>query len=117
MAKRRRLIALLTTLAVAWTALWPLVSSARVLLGSEATPLCHQAGMQVDPGEMPAQGNSMPLHHGVLRRFLGAGFGSPLEFSVGSVSLEAGARRSADVAIHLPRPRRALNRGAAISRV
>jgi hypothetical protein len=108
MTRRRRLIALLTTLAVAWTALWPLVSSARALLSSEATPLCHQAGMQVSPDEAPAQGKQhCPL---CIMAFFGA-FSAPvsvppLEFSVGSVSLEAWCSPlTADVAIHLPHGR------------
>jgi hypothetical protein len=49
----RRTLWLFTTLTVAWTALWPLVSSAHALLASEPVELCHQAGMQVAPGEMP----------------------------------------------------------------
>ena len=53
MTARRRMIAFLTTLAVAWTALWPLVSSAHALWTEEPVMLCHQAGMQVTPGEMP----------------------------------------------------------------
>jgi len=44
---------LFTTLTVAWMALWPLVSAAHALLASEPVELCHQAGMQVAPGEMP----------------------------------------------------------------
>lgn len=52
---RRRIVCLFTALAVAWTALWPLVSAARVMAGGEAVPLCHQAGMMVQPGEMPMQ--------------------------------------------------------------
>jgi hypothetical protein len=37
--------------AVAWVALWPLVTTAHALTGAEPMPLCHQAGMQVDIGE------------------------------------------------------------------
>ena len=47
------MLCLLTALTVAWTALWPLVSSAQALFGAERVELCHQAGMQVAPGEMP----------------------------------------------------------------
>jgi hypothetical protein len=54
----RRSIALLAAFAVAWTALWPLVSSAHALLASEPVELCHQAGMQVAPGEMPMKPGS-----------------------------------------------------------
>jgi hypothetical protein len=49
----RRLVALATALAVLWTALWPLVSSAHSLGAEEPMPLCHQAGMQVSP-DIPA---------------------------------------------------------------
>ena len=49
----RRLVALATALSVAWTALWPLVSSAHLMGANEPMPLCHQAGMQVSP-DMPA---------------------------------------------------------------
>lgn len=55
MSLRRRIVCLLTTLSVAWTALWPLVSSAHALWANEGMPLCHQAGMQVAPDEMPMQ--------------------------------------------------------------
>lgn len=48
----RRAIALLTTLVVGWTALWPLVSAARARLAHEEVILCHQAGSMVAPGEM-----------------------------------------------------------------
>ena len=44
---------LFATLAVAWTALWPLVSSAHALFAAEPVELCHQAGTQVAPGEKP----------------------------------------------------------------
>ena len=55
MGSRRRLIALATALCVAWTSLWPLVSSAHLLVADESVPLCHQAGMQVAPGMAPMQ--------------------------------------------------------------
>ncbi|MGZ5113874.1 MAG: DUF2946 family protein [Usitatibacter sp.] len=109
MTNLRRLIALLTTLAVAWTALWPLVSSARALASSEPMALCHQAGMQVDPGEAPAQEGKQhcPL---CIMAFYGAFSPSvsipPLQFSVGSVSLDAYCTPlAADVAVHLPQGR------------
>lgn len=109
MTSRRRLIALLTTIAVAWTALWPLVSSARVLWSSEPMALCHQAGMQVSPAQAPAQEGKQhcPL---CIMAFFGA-FSPPpsvppLEFSVGSVSLDAYCSPlTADVAVHLPQGR------------
>jgi len=56
----RRLVAVTTALAVAWTALWPLVSSAKLIVSGEAMPLCHQAGMQVDPSVSPEDGAPAP---------------------------------------------------------
>ena len=53
MISHRRLVALATTAAIAWTALWPLVSSAPFLAVGDAVPLCHQAGMQVSPDQAP----------------------------------------------------------------
>jgi hypothetical protein len=54
----RRLVAIIAMLAVAWTALWPLISSARVIASGEAMPLCHQAGTQVDPSQSREDGGS-----------------------------------------------------------
>lgn len=51
----RRLPALLAIFAVAWASLWPLVTSLEAKLAGDDMPLCHQAGMQVAPGEMPSQ--------------------------------------------------------------
>jgi hypothetical protein len=56
----RRLVALTAAFAVAWTALWPLVSSARVMAEGEAMPLCHQAGMMVDPSVSPQEQGQHP---------------------------------------------------------
>lgn len=56
----RRLVAVTTALAVAWTALWPLVSSAKLIASGEAMPLCHQAGMQVDPSAPTDESGSPP---------------------------------------------------------
>ncbi len=53
MSLRRRIPALIAAVAVAWTALWPLVSAARSAALGEAVMLCHQAGSQVPMGEMP----------------------------------------------------------------
>jgi hypothetical protein len=47
MRSRRAFVACLALLAVAWTALWPLVSAAHASYAHEAMPLCHQAGMAV----------------------------------------------------------------------
>ena len=54
MRQARRLVSLFAIAAIAWTALWPLVSSLEASLASEATPLCHMAGMEVPIGEAPA---------------------------------------------------------------
>jgi hypothetical protein len=53
MIRRRRIVAFIAALCVAWTALWPLVSAARAASMDLAVPLCHQAGSQVAMGEMP----------------------------------------------------------------
>ena len=55
MQSRRRIFSAFVALAVAWTALWPLVSAARALTQDAPVPLCHQAGSQVAMGEMPDQ--------------------------------------------------------------
>jgi hypothetical protein len=47
-------------LAVAWTALWPLVSSAHALLAAETPMLCHQAGSLVAPDEAPVKPDAPP---------------------------------------------------------
>jgi len=55
MKSRRRILAFFTALSIAWTALWPLVSQAHLLVSGEDMPLCHQAGMQVSPDMAPMQ--------------------------------------------------------------
>lgn len=50
---RGRLIPAFTALCVAWTSLWPLVSSAQALLAGDETRLCHQAGQAVPIGLAP----------------------------------------------------------------
>ena len=55
MRAARRLVACLAIAAVAWTALWPLVSSLEASIASEPIPLCHQAGMEVALGEAPTK--------------------------------------------------------------
>jgi hypothetical protein len=60
---RRRFVALCALLAVAWVALWPLITTAQSLAFADAVPLCHQAGMQVGMGEPvmdPAEGSPQP---------------------------------------------------------
>jgi hypothetical protein len=52
---RRRVLSAFVALAVAWAALWPLVSAARAASVDAVVPLCHQAGSQVAMGEMPDQ--------------------------------------------------------------
>ena len=58
----RRLAAFAAMLAVAWVALWPLVSAAHALAFSEPVPLCHQAGLQVGTDEAPEDGMPIPPH-------------------------------------------------------
>ena len=55
MRMSRRPVALLAILVVAWTALWPLVSSLHAASASEPMPLCHMAGMEVAPAIAPAE--------------------------------------------------------------
>ncbi len=55
MKKAQRLVSLAAIVAVAWTALWPLVSSLEASIASEAMPLCHQAGMDVAIDEAPTK--------------------------------------------------------------
>ena len=62
-APSRRRAAIATLLAVLWTALWPLLSSAHALASSGSMPLCHMAGMQVaadEPAENPTDGMPQP---------------------------------------------------------
>jgi hypothetical protein len=58
----RRLAAFAAMLAVAWTALWPLLSAAHAVAFAEPMPLCHQAGLQVaaDEEASPEQPNTPP---------------------------------------------------------
>jgi len=56
----RRLVAVTAALAVAWAALWPLLTSAKLIASGEAMPLCHQAGMQVDPSVTPEGSGGAP---------------------------------------------------------
>ena len=47
---RRRLFALIAVLAVAWGALWPLVSAARPKSAGIPSFICTQSGVQQHPG-------------------------------------------------------------------
>jgi hypothetical protein len=115
MTSRRRFVSLLALLAVAWTALWPLVTSLEAKIAGEEMPLCHQAGMQVAPGEMPQQpeapGQKGKVHCPLcVMAFYGA-FDAPVaepEFHlVGrAIALDASfATHAHRVAIHLPESR------------
>ncbi|HSN19969.1 MAG TPA: hypothetical protein VLS49_04785 [Usitatibacter sp.] len=53
MRTRRRIAALIALLGVAWAAFWPAVSAAHARMAHEAMPLCHMAGMMVDPADAP----------------------------------------------------------------
>ena len=109
MELRRRFIAFLAIVAVAWTALWPLVTSLEAKIAGDEMPLCHQAGMQVDPNQAPTQDRKIhcPL---CVMAFYGA-FEAPViepEFHrVGrAVSLDTYfAPLTHRVAIHLPESR------------
>lgn len=109
MTNRRRLIALLTTLSVAWAALWPLVSSAWALASSEPVALCHQAGMQVGLEEAPAQQGKQhcPLCIMAFYAALPPTLHAPVFFFAGcSVELETYcAPRPHSVRIHIPQSR------------
>lgn len=97
MIRRRRIVAFLAALCVAWTALWPLVSAARAAAMDLPVPLCHQAGSQVAMGEMPDQPGAPegePKFHCPLcvMAFYGAFNPAPMVppfmFSTGSVTLD-----------------------------
>ncbi|SRR5258706_1022474 len=97
MESRRRLTSLIAIVVVMWTALWPLVASLEARISGESMPLCHQAGMQVAPGEMP-QGPTGPARDGkthcplCIMAFFAAFAATPLpptfEFSTLSVRVE-----------------------------
>ncbi len=59
---KRRAVALVAVLAVAWVALWPLVSSVEASIAHEPVPLCHEAGSEVAIDDMPAAPS--PGEHG-----------------------------------------------------
>jgi hypothetical protein len=109
MRTRQRIVGLLTVLAVAWTAMWPVVASARAAFAHEQVMLCHQAGMQVDPSApVPGQGKThCPL---CIMAFYGAFtpalVASPAFFSVASVRNDHhAAPLAAEVGVHLPQGR------------
>jgi hypothetical protein len=65
MRTRRRIAALIALLGVAWATLWPAISAAHASVEHEAMPLCHMAGMMVDPAQAPAQdAPTAPGHEG-----------------------------------------------------
>jgi len=76
MHSRRSLVSFLAIIAVAWTALWPLVTSLEAKITGEAMPLCHQAGMQVNPSEIPAQNGQ--IHCPLCARVFNAAFDPPM---------------------------------------
>jgi hypothetical protein len=98
MALRRRIPALLAAIAVAWAALWPLVSAAHAAMTGEVVMLCHQAGSQVPMGEMPNQPGApegtVKVHCPLCIVAFYGGFTAPLLapsflFSSSSVALDA----------------------------
>jgi hypothetical protein len=115
MEMRRRATAFLAIVAIACTALWPLASSVGANIAGEAAPLCHQAGMQVSPDEMP-QGPEGPrgdgkTHCPLCIMAFHAAFAAPMaepvfHFVGRSVTLETyEARLTHRVAAHLPESR------------
>lgn len=65
MRTRRRIVALIALLGVAWAALWPAISAAHAEAAHESMPLCHMAGMMVDPADaMPQDGPAAPGDEG-----------------------------------------------------
>lgn len=96
---RRRIVALIALLGVAWAALWPAISAAHAQAAGEAMPLCHMAGMMVDPGDAPpAQQPAAPHDEGgrthcplcIMAFFVAfhrAPEPAPFTFSTGFVSL------------------------------
>ena len=109
MHSRRRLVSFIAILAVAWTALWPLVTSLEAKIVGGEMPLCHQAGMQVDPNEAPAQEGKIHCPLCVMAFYVA--FDAPItepEFHlVGhAIALDAPfATHAHRVAIHLPESR------------
>jgi hypothetical protein len=97
---RRRILALVTALCVAWTALWPFVTSAHAVMTAEEMPLCHQAGTQVMPGMAPMPFPEAPEEPRVhcplcIMAFL-AGFEPPVDVSPSAYvrqAAEAGPRQ------------------------
>lgn len=98
MNRRRRFVAWLAILGVAWAALWPLISAGHAQAAGEAMPLCHMAGMMVDPGEMPDQPAAPGEGHGkthcplCIMAFYGTSYAPPapppFTFSTGFVALD-----------------------------
>ena len=115
METRRRATAFVAIISIAWTVLWPLVSSVEASITGEVVPLCHQAGMQVSPDEMP-QGPEGPrgdgrTHCPLCIMAFHASFATPMaepafHFVGRSVSLETyDAPLTHRVAAHLPESR------------
>jgi len=109
MESRRRIVSFLALLAVAWTALWPLVTSLEAKVAGEEMPLCHQAGMQVDPNQAPTEKGKVHCPLCVMAFY--AAFDGPIvepEFHLigRAVSLDTYfAPLTHRVAIHLPESR------------
>jgi hypothetical protein len=115
MVRRRRILAFLAALCVAWTSLWPLVSVAGAVLSQSATPLCHQAGQMVGMGETPVQegapAGEVKLHCPLCVMAFYAGFNPsltapPAFWSSCGMALDAHcAPVPAGVEVHLPQSR------------
>jgi hypothetical protein len=115
MIRRRRIVAFIAALCVAWTALWPLASAARAASLGMVVPLCHQAGSQVPMGEMPDQpgapAGEAKFHCPLCVMAFYAAFGAALKvppflFSSVSVPLDTYcAPLRAGLEVHLPQSR------------
>jgi hypothetical protein len=118
MRNRRRIGALIALFGVAWAALWPAISAAHASAMHEAMPLCHMAGMMVDPAQAPAPDEpKAPGDNGArthcplcIMAFYGAFHATPepppYTYSTGFVTLEAHcAPRPWGIEVRLPESR------------
>jgi hypothetical protein len=118
MRTRRRIVALIALVGVAWAALWPAVSAAHAEMAHEAMPLCHMAGMMVDPADtLPHDGPAAPGDEGgrthcplcIMAFFVAfhrAPEPPPFTFSTGFVTLETHcAAKPCGLEVRLPQSR------------
>ena len=116
----RRIAALIALLGVAWATLWPAVSAGHALAAHEAMPLCHMAGMMVDPADQAPkdahEGAPLPDQGGrthcplCIMAFYGAFYDAPqpppFTFSTGFVTFDTHcAARPFGLEVQLPESR------------